>query len=80
MNHTVYILQSITDNKRYIGYTAYLDLRLRQHELGLVKSTQKRRPLKLIHTETFLTKKEATEREHFYKTGAGREHLKSSGK
>ncbi len=59
--------------------TADLDKRFRQHELGLVKSTKLRRPLKLICSEVFETREEASKRELFFKTGKGREYLTSKG-
>ncbi len=36
---------------------------------GLVKSTRNRRPLKLIYKEIFNTKKEAQNRERYFKGG-----------
>ena len=75
----VYILRSLKDGKRYIGMTANLIRRLKEHHAGLVTSTRNRRPLLLIHTELFPSKELAAQREHFYKTGKGREVLKSLG-
>jgi putative endonuclease len=72
---TVYILKSLKDHKRYIGFTENLERRIREHNSGLVKSTKHRRPLILIHTDNFETKKEAEDKEKFYKTGKGREFL-----
>lgn len=76
MKYKVYILRSSQDGKRYIGMTSRLDLRLKQHQNGRVISTRNRRPLKLIYTEQFDTKKEAEGREKFFKSGKGREYLK----
>lgn len=75
--HFVYILQSVKDKKFYTGLSNNIDRRIREHQLGLVKSTKNRRPLKLIHLETFGSKKEATKREKFLKSGQGREILKT---
>ena len=75
MKFIVYILNSLKDNKKYIGYTRDLDRRILQHKEGLVKSTRNRRPLELIYTETFDSKKEATDREKFFKSGQGRAFL-----
>ena len=63
--------------KRYTGYTENISLRLQEHNNGLVKSTRNRRPLILIYKETFHSKKDAMERERFFKTGKGREFLNS---
>ena len=59
----VYILLSEKDNKRYIGCTENLDRRLSEHNSGLVKSTNNRRPLKLIHFEKYISKSDAMKRE-----------------
>jgi putative endonuclease len=72
----VYILKSLKDNKRYIGFTSDLERRISEHNQGLVKSTKNRRPLVLIHTEIYSTKKEAEKKEKFYKSGSGRQTLK----
>lgn len=74
--HFVYILQSVKDKNFYTGLSNNIDRRIREHQLGLVKSTKNRRPLKLIHLETFGSKKEAAKREKFLKSGQGREILK----
>lgn len=72
---TVYILKSLRDQKRYIGFTENLERRLHEHNSGLVKSTKHRQLLILIHTENFDTKREAEDKERFYKTGKGKEFL-----
>jgi putative endonuclease len=77
---TVYILKSLTDQKRYIGLTENLERRLNDHNSGLVKSTKNKRPLKLIHSEQFQSKSEALKRERFFKTGFGRSLLTKVGK
>ena len=74
---TVYILKSIKDNKRYIGFTNDLRRRLFEHNNGLVISTINRKPLELIYVEEFENKEEAMDREKFFKSGKGREFLKS---
>jgi len=77
MKYTVYILKSVKDQKRYIGVTTDLKRRLFEHREGLVKSTRRRRPLELAHTEEFASKTEALQREKYYKSGKGREYLKT---
>ncbi len=52
-------------------------MRLQEHNNGLVRSTRNRRPLILIYKETYPQKKDAMERERFFKTGKGREFLNS---
>ena len=76
MKHVVYVLKSLRDSKRYIGYTENLDRRIREHNTGMVKSTRHRKPLEIIYTEEFRSKAEAQQREKFFKSGKGREYLK----
>jgi putative endonuclease len=77
---TVYILKSLKDNKRYIGYTENLTRRLNEHNSGETKSIKGRLPFKVIYTEVFENKSEAMEREKFFKTHPGRDFLDSIGK
>lgn len=65
----VYILKSLKDKRIYTGYSSDLKKRFNQHKLGEVKSTQNRRPLKLIYYEAYLDKKDAQEREKYLKSG-----------
>ncbi|MBZ0181485.1 MAG: GIY-YIG nuclease family protein [Melioribacteraceae bacterium] len=79
MTYFVYIFTSLKDSKRYIGMTSDLSRRLNEHNSGKVKSTKNRRPLELIYTEEFISKQDALNRETFFKSGKGREFLKSIG-
>jgi len=71
-----YILKSLKDNKYYYGHTSDLNKRLEMHNRGLVKSTKNRRPFILHYFEEYSTKKEATQREYFFKTIDGYNFLK----
>jgi putative endonuclease len=71
----VYILKSGKDNNLYIGFTADLRQRLEFHNQGFNQSTAKRRPLKLIYYEGYLSEKDARGRERFLKSGRGHEVL-----
>lgn len=73
----VYVLKSENDNIRYIGLTNNLDRRLTEHNHGKVKSTKSRLSFKLVYLEEFESRSEAALREKFFKTGSGREFLKS---
>ncbi len=68
----VYVLKSLKDNKRYIGFTENLQRRLFEHYNGLVKSTKNRRPLQLVFFEKFTSKKDAMKREKFLKSSFGK--------
>ncbi len=71
----VYVL--LLKNKQlYKGSTDYLRIRVADHKAGKVKSTQYRRPLKLIHYEAYLLKSDALRRERFLKKSAGIKSLK----
>jgi putative endonuclease len=59
-----YILKSYSSSSHYyIGYTHNIETRLIDHNSGLVKSTKRYMPWKLIYFETYETKSEARLRE-----------------
>ena len=72
----VYILLSLKDKNFYVGYTANLKERYKQHCLGKVESTKNRRPLKLMCYEAYNIKAEATGREKFLKSSDGKKDLR----
>jgi len=72
----IYLLFSLKDKGFYIGFTSDLKKRLQKHAKGEVHETGSRRPLKLIHYEYFISKKDAMAREEFLKSGYGRKQLK----
>ena len=73
----VYVLKSIKDDKLYIGYTTDLKRRLIQHNTSSSKATKPRLPLKLVYYETYLSEKDAKDREFKLKRFAGSyTHLK----
>ena len=74
MNY-VYILQSIRDNKLYIGCTSDLKKRIELHNSGKVESIKNRKPLKIIYYEAFLNQRDAFKREQWLKIGWGRNHI-----
>jgi len=76
MWHT-YILQSIKNSRLYVGFTDDIQRRLLEHNSGTGGNyTSNNKPFKLIFYESFISKKDATNQEMFYKTGYGREVLK----
>ena len=72
----VYVIQSLKDKKLYIGHANNLLKRIKEHNKGLVKSTQKRKPFKLLYYEASNLLKDAVSREKSLKTGFGRAYLK----
>lgn len=73
----VYILFSEKDRGLYIGFTSDIKQRMKQHNQGQVVSTKERRPLNLVHLESFVIKEDAKAREEYLKSGYGRQQLKS---
>ena len=63
-----YIIYSYKDEKLYVGYTNNINRRIKEHIDGRIGSTKNRRPLTLIHTESFPTRREAMKRERFLKS------------
>ncbi len=63
----VYFLKC-RDNTLYCGYTNDLEKRVESHNNGNgAKYTMKRRPVKLVYSESFATKSEAMKREYALK-------------
>jgi len=73
----VYVLRSIKDCNLYTGFTKNLKIRYKQHNKGLVESTKKRVPLKLIYYEACLNHEDALRREKYLKTTYGKRYLKN---
>jgi putative endonuclease len=72
----VYILFSEKDHLLYTGYTANIERRLKEHNVGQSKSTAPRGPLKLIFCEFYLFEADARKREMYLKTTAGKKAVK----
>ena len=70
-----YILKSLKDGRRYIGYTENIDLRLKFHNDGLNPSTKYRRPLQLLCLKIFVTLTEAVNYERYLKRLKGGKQL-----
>lgn len=73
----MYVLQSLIDNKFYVGYTRYLKRRIEQHNNGQVPATKGRNPLKLVYYEGCLNKDDAIKREKYLKTSWGKRYIKN---
>ena len=71
----VYVLESLKDGKRYIGYTSDLRRRIEEHQKGKSYSTRPRLPMKLIYFEACTNKEDAERREGYLKTTGGRKFL-----
>lgn len=69
----------LCDNGSYYkGFTNNLEHRYQQHLKGNgAKYTAKHKPVKIAYYEVFSTEQEAVAREKYFKSGSGREWLKS---
>lgn len=73
----VYILKSKKDESLYIGYTANLKRRFKEHNDGLSVSTKYKRPYELIFYEAFINRIDAKHREVYLKSGWGFKSIKT---
>ena len=74
--YCVYVLFSRKDHLLYIGFSTNLANRVTQHNSGKNRSTASRIPLELIFCEFYLYKKDALNREKYFKTSIGKKALK----
>jgi len=75
--YSVYAIKSLKDGRIYIGLSSNVIKRLLEHNFGYVFSTKGYRPWKLIYQEVIGLRKEARKKEKYFKSGVGREFLKS---
>ena len=73
--HYTYVLESLKDGERYIGYTNNLRKRLEEHNKGKNFSTKFRLSFRLIYFEACINEKDAKRREGYLKTTQGRRFL-----
>lgn len=71
-------MRSRKDNNIYIGITADVERRLKQHNSGKNLSTKYRTPFDLIYCEKAEDRVEARKREKYFKSGIGREWIKNN--
>ncbi|NOX47238.1 MAG: GIY-YIG nuclease family protein [Chlorobi bacterium] len=74
--YSVYVIRSEVDGRLYKGITNDLDRRLKEHNNSKTKSTKGFVPWNLVYFEELENRKEAREREKYFKSGSGREFLK----
>jgi len=67
----VYVLESKQYKQLYIGSTRNLIKRVKEHNLGRVRSTKTYVPWKLIYYEANIHKQDAKRREYYLKTSQG---------
>jgi putative endonuclease len=71
----VYVLESLGERKRYIGYTNNLKKRLEEHNAKKSFATKPYTPYTLIYYEACLNQGDAKRRERYLKTTQGRRFL-----
>lgn len=71
----VYIIYSKKLDKKYVGRTDNLQLRIKQHNSGESNFTNRGKPWKLVYYEAFDSKESAIKEESFLKSGKGRERI-----
>lgn len=72
----VYVLNNL-QGLLYKGVTENLEERVKEHNNNTTRWTGKREPWKLVYFEEYGDKTEAYRRERFFKSGKGREYLKT---
>ncbi|THD69627.1 GIY-YIG nuclease family protein [Robertkochia marina] len=73
----VYAISSLEHNYIYVGQTKDIEERIRRHNKGREKTTRHYLPFKLIYHEVCKDRKEARIREKYWKSGIGKEKLRS---
>ena len=79
MPYWVYILQSETTGRFYVGQTADLAERLRRHREGRTAATKGRGPWRLVHREEFPTRQAAVARERAIKRRKSHAYIAALG-
>jgi putative endonuclease len=74
---SVYILQSESTRRYYVGQTQNLDDRIRYHQANYSKYLKNRGPWKLVHVEEFATRAEAMRRERYIKRQKDRRFIEA---
>ena len=67
MSYYVYILQSESTGRYYVGQTEHLEERVKYHQGNYSKALKNRGPWKLRHFEEYMTRSEAVQRERCIK-------------
>ncbi len=67
MSYHLYILQSESTGRFYIGQTEHLEERVAYHNANYSLSLRNRGPWKLIYSEQYETRSEAMRREQYIK-------------
>jgi len=77
MTYNVYVIKSLSRNYIYVGISNNVTRRLDEHNLGKNKTTRPYRPFRLLHEEKTQNRISARHREKWFKSGEGKEFLKT---
>ncbi len=72
----VYVLKSTTSGRLYKGQTQNIPRALDQHNQGFVEATRGGIPWEVVVEECYMSRREATERESYFKSLVGSRELK----
>lgn len=73
----MYVIKSLDRNYVYVGISINVSHRLDEHNSGKNRTTKPYRPFRLIHKEQMKDRKSARQREKWFKSGEGKEFLKT---
>ena len=77
MPYSLYILQSESSGRFYVGQTKHLDERLHYHNANYSSAIKNRGPWKLVYTEVYATRSEAVRREQEIKRQKDRRYIEA---
>ena len=75
----VYVLQSLSTGRHYVGITKNMDRRIGEHNADASRSTAQRGPWKLLYSEKCPDYVFARKRERYLKSGPGHVFLRKAG-
>ena len=75
--YATYVLRSQSRGQLYIGSTSDLEVRLLEHNNNFARATKNRGPWKLVYHENHTDRSSAVRRERYFKTGKGRDELRT---
>ena len=73
----VYAISSLNHNYIYVGLAQDIPKRIKRHNGGRERTTRFYKPFELIYSESCVTRIAASEREKYWKSGIGKEKLRS---
>ena len=75
MPYYVYVLRSLKNGRRYVGYTNNLERRISEHNCGKSKYARLTVPFELIYFEKHESRLKALSKERYFKSGKGRREI-----